>query len=81
MWAQGQYNMALKCIGISEEHVTLQAFPMSIFVDTCVCVCVSLHVTNDNGMNSIRRGHFIQNVMPILSNHREAPVLETLCVH
>lgn len=83
MWAQGQYNMPLKCIGISEEHVNdadcSGDFSMHFwcpFLWTRVCVCVSLHVTNDNGMYSIRRGHFIQNVTPIPSTHGEARALE-----
>lgn len=48
----------------------------------CVCVCayVSLHVTNDNAMYSIRRGHFIQNVTLIPSTHREASGVELPCV-
>lgn len=48
---------------------------MSVFVDTCV----SSHVKNDNAMFSIRRGHFIQNVMVITSTHGE--VLEMPCVN
>lgn len=51
---------------------------MSIFVDTDVCV---LHVTDDNGMYSIRKRHFIQNVMVIPSTHREASMLEMPSVH
>lgn len=90
MWAQGQNNMPLKCIGISEEHVndadcsgdfSMHFWCPFLWTRVCVVVCVSLHVTNDNGMYSIRRGHFIQNVTPIPSTHREARALEMPAVH
>lgn len=70
--------MVLKCIGISEEHVINAAAPGTSDVHFCehACACVSLHVTNDNAMYSIRRGHFIQNVTLLPSTHREAPVVE-----
>lgn len=47
-----------------------------VCVYTCTSVCVSLHVTNDNAMYSIRRGHFIQNVTLLPSAHCEAPVVQ-----
>lgn len=65
MWAQGQYILPLKCIGIWDNHV----------------LYVSPHVTNHNAMYSISKGHFTQNVKQIPSAQREELVLEMPRVH
>lgn len=51
VWDQGQYNMALKCIGISEKHVIAANcsgdFSRHIwcpFLWTCVRVCVCAYI-------------------------------------
>lgn len=38
-WDQGQYNVALKCIGISVKHVIDEFFQAFLIVHFCVCVC------------------------------------------